>query len=64
MAARVADKLWSMEDLAEAMEAVAPRPGLRGPYKKRLAEQTWRKAFVAFTSSCGSVMPRSSNSIM
>ena len=38
MAAGVVDKLWSMDDLCEAMEAVAPRPGPRGPYKKRVAE--------------------------
>jgi hypothetical protein len=44
MAADVADKLWSMADLCEAMDAVAPKPGPRGPYKKarggRLSTET------------------------
>jgi IS1 family transposase len=35
MAAGVTDKLWSMADLCEMMDAVAPKPGPRGPYKKR-----------------------------
>lgn len=35
MAAGVADRLWSLEDIAEAVEARAPKPGKRGPYKKR-----------------------------
>ena len=35
MAAGVSDKLWSMDDLCEMMDAVAPKPGKRGPYKKR-----------------------------
>lgn len=35
MAARVADKLWSMADLVAMMDAVAPKPGPRGPYRKR-----------------------------
>ncbi|MBN9245176.1 MAG: DDE-type integrase/transposase/recombinase [Mesorhizobium sp.] len=37
MAADVADKLWSMDDLCQMMDAVAPKPGPRGPYKKRTA---------------------------
>jgi len=35
MAAGISDTLWSMTDFAEAMDAVAPRPGPRGAYKKR-----------------------------
>jgi len=34
MAAGVSKTLWSMADLCEMMEAVAPKPGRRGPYKK------------------------------
>jgi len=37
MAAGVTGKLWSMDDLCEMMEAVAPKPGPRGPYKKSAA---------------------------
>jgi hypothetical protein len=35
MAAGVSDRLWSLADLAELVEARAPKPGPRGPYKKR-----------------------------
>lgn len=35
MAAGISDTLWSMTDFAEAMDAVAPKPGRRGAYKKR-----------------------------
>jgi IS1 family transposase len=38
MAAGVSKTLWSMEDLCEKMDAVAPKPGKRGPYKKRVAD--------------------------
>lgn len=37
MAAGVSDKLWSMENIAALVEAAAPKPGPRGPYKKRTA---------------------------
>jgi hypothetical protein len=40
MAAGVADKLWSMDDLVAMMDEVAPKPGPRGPYKKRVAENS------------------------
>jgi IS1 family transposase len=34
MAAGVTDKLWSMTDLAEMVDATLPKGGPRGPYKK------------------------------
>lgn len=35
MAAGVSKTMWSMEDIVNAMDARAPQPGKRGPYKKR-----------------------------
>lgn len=35
MAAGVSDRLWSMEELAEMIDATLPKPGRRAPYKKR-----------------------------
>lgn len=37
MAAGLTDRLWSWEDFVVLMDAAAPKPGRRGPYKKRLA---------------------------
>lgn len=37
MAAGVADQLWSIEELIERIDATAPAPKPRGPYKKRAA---------------------------
>ncbi len=37
MAARITDKLWSLEDIAERIDARQPEPAKRGPYKKRSA---------------------------
>jgi IS1 family transposase len=34
MAAGVSDTLWSVTDLAEMVDAFAPKPGKRGPYRK------------------------------
>ena len=36
MAAGITDKLWSMTDLAEMIDATLPEPGKRGPYKARV----------------------------
>ena len=35
MAAGVTDRLWSLEDIANRIEAGKPAPAKRGPYKKR-----------------------------
>ena len=35
VAASVSKTLWSMEDLCRMMDDVAPKPGPRGPYKKK-----------------------------
>jgi IS1 family transposase len=35
MAAGITDKLWSLEDIADRIEAAQPAPAKRGPYKKR-----------------------------
>lgn len=40
MAAGIADRLWSIEDIVARMDAVAPKPGKRGPYKKRGADNS------------------------
>jgi hypothetical protein len=37
MAAGVSDRLWSMEDIAERIEARQAKPMKRGPYKKQVA---------------------------
>jgi IS1 family transposase len=37
MAADVTDRLWSIEELIERVDAMAPPPKPRGPYKKRAA---------------------------
>jgi hypothetical protein len=37
MAAGLTDTLLSMTDLANMVDAALPKPGKRGPYKKRLA---------------------------
>ncbi|MGV9009660.1 IS1 family transposase [Brevundimonas sp.] len=37
MAAGITDRLWSLEDIANRIEAGKPAPAKRGPYKKRAA---------------------------
>jgi len=37
MAAGVSKTLWTMEDIAERIEARATKPARRGPYKKRVS---------------------------
>ena len=37
MAAGITDRLWSLEDIAAKIDALAPAPKPRGPYKKRAA---------------------------
>jgi hypothetical protein len=37
MAAGISDTLWSVTDPTEVVEAAAPKPGKRGPYKKQIA---------------------------
>jgi IS1 family transposase len=36
MAAGVSDRLWSMADVAEVIDAAQPTPGKRGPYRKKM----------------------------
>jgi hypothetical protein len=35
MAAGVTDRLWDMTDIVALIDAAAPKPGPRSPYKKR-----------------------------
>ena len=37
MAAGISKTLWEMKDLAGMVEAAAPKPGKRGPYRKQAA---------------------------
>ncbi len=36
----ISDRRWSMEDVANLVEATAPKPGKRGPYKRRDTENS------------------------
>jgi hypothetical protein len=38
VAAGITDRLWSLEDIVAKIDAMAPPPAKRGPYKKRNAE--------------------------
>jgi IS1 family transposase len=40
MAAGVTDRLWSLEDICAKIDAMAPAPKPRGPYKKRGADNS------------------------
>tara|TARA_R110000868_G_scaffold394419_3_gene665758 strand:+ start:2798 stop:3049 length:252 start_codon:yes stop_codon:yes gene_type:complete len=37
IAAGVTDRLWSLDDVVSSIDARAPAPKVRGPYKKRTA---------------------------
>jgi IS1 family transposase len=37
MAAGITNRLWSIDDIVALVETAEPRPGKRGPYKKRVA---------------------------
>ena len=39
MAAGVTDRLWEVSDIVALLEAGEPKPGKRGPYKKRVASE-------------------------
>lgn len=40
MAAGITDRLWSLDDIIAKIDAMAPVPAKRGPYKKRVAENS------------------------
>ena len=40
MAAGITDRLWSLEDIVAKIDAMAPAPKVRGPYKKRGGENS------------------------
>jgi hypothetical protein len=42
MAAGITDKLWSMTDLAEMIDATLPEPGKRGPYTRGPTKESRR----------------------
>lgn len=37
MAAGLSDHVWSLEEIVMMADSYAPKPGRRGPYKKRIA---------------------------
>jgi hypothetical protein len=39
MQAGVTDQLWSMDDVVAMIDAAAPQPGKRGPYRRRAAAE-------------------------
>jgi hypothetical protein len=39
MAAGVSARLWEVSDIVALLEASEPKPGKRGPYKKRSSSQ-------------------------
>ena len=38
MEAGIADKLWDIPDIVDMVEAAAPKPGPRGPYRRKTAD--------------------------
>lgn len=40
MAAGITDRLWTLDDIVAKIDAMAPAPAKRGPYKKRNAENS------------------------
>ena len=40
MAAGITDRLWSLEDIVAKIDAMAPAPAKRGPYRKRVPENS------------------------
>ncbi|MFN2473608.1 MAG: IS1 family transposase [Sphingomicrobium sp.] len=39
MAAGITDRLWSLDDIVAKIDELAPAPGARGPYKKRVVRE-------------------------
>ena len=57
MAAGVTDKLWSVEDIPAVIDATAPKPGKRGPYKKRTEEISNQPRYRAARNLDGAGQP-------
>jgi hypothetical protein len=38
MAAGVSQRLWEVSDIVALLEAAEPKPGKRGPYKKKISD--------------------------
>jgi len=53
----VADKRWSVADLADMIHTALPAPGKRCPYKKATAASGQRNKVSAREQTCGHCMP-------